>query len=676
MTAAATSRAPSAPAHGFTLRAILIALLLVVGFTIAGSISVMARYEILGTGYLPRGVMALLLIVVVLNILARKVGLRALTQRELLVIFMLLAIMAAIPGQEFAQHFYLNNLGLVYYATPEIAPPEIYLDDLNPLLVPSLDRDAPVIKWAYEGLPASQSIPWRPWVVPLLVWTPYFFALYGMLLCFAALLSRRWEQQERLLYPLIQVPMELTEGEPHTPPLLRDWLLWAAFGVALIPFLTKGLHSYFPMVPDLNLQKDSGQLFGGGPLVAFNGMPLHYHPEMMGISYLLSSEVAFSLWFFYLMRLAQTAFRIGIGLNTNHGQFAEMETVGGYLVLALALLWSARRYLQDIITSILQPSQPSHPAASLRRPASSLGHPAPPLCHPEERSDEGSPERARPAERLGFWGLLICFGFILWWSRQIGLAVGWASLLMGIFPLVSMVASRVVCEAGMFIYASPFRLDHTLFRLIGVKTIGPANLTLMTMMSWTQIRSTATQFMPQAFQCFKLGTLIEAPRKRTVAYLGVAVAIALLVCHIMIPLMIYKYGVFRLGWWPQGSGLGTTNLLMSDLRGAVKPSAEDFIALALGGGFTWFLVFMRQRFLWWPFHPLGYIAWLGWPTERYWLSIFFGWIIKIIVVRFGGYKAFQRLKPAAYGLILGVTFIVSFWIVFHFFVPGAELIRE
>lgn len=637
---------PTSPSRGFTVRAVLIALLLVVGFTIAGSISVMARYEILGTGYLPRGVMALLLIVVVLNVLARKVGFRALTQRELLVIFMLLAIMAAIPGQEFAQHFYLNNLGLTYYATPEIAPPEMYLDELNPLLVPSLDRDAPVIKWAYEGIPASQSIPWRPWVVPLLVWTPYFFALYGMLLCFAALLSRRWEQQERLLYPLIQVPMELTEGEPHTPPLLRDWLLWAAFGVALIPFLTKGLHSYFPMVPDLNLQKDSGQLFGGGPLVAFNRMPLHYYPEMMGVSYLLSSEVAFSLWFLYLLRLAQTAFRIGVGLNTNHGQFAEMETVGGYLVLALALLWSARKYLQAVITSILN------------------------------RPDVDVSERARPGERVGFWGLLICFGFILWWSRQIGLAVGWASLLIGLFPLVSMVASRVVCEAGMFIYASPFRLDHTLFRLIGVKTIGPANLTLMTMMSWTQIRSTATQFMPQAFQCFKLGSLIEAPRPRTVAWLGAAVAVSLLVCHFAIPTMIYKYGVFRLGWWPQGSGLGTTNLLMSDLRGAAKPSAEDFIALALGGGFTWFLVFMRQRFLWWPFHPLGYVAWIGWPTERYWLSIFFGWIVKIIVVRFMGYKAFQRLKPAAYGLILGVTFIVSFWIVFHFFVPGTELIRE
>ena len=47
-----------------------------------------------------------------------------------------------------------------------------------------------------------------------------------------------------------------------------------------------------------------------------------------------------------------------------------------------------------------------------------------------------------------------------------------------------------------------------------------------------------------------------------------------------------------------------------------------------------------------------------------------------MVVRFGGYQTFQRLKAPAYGLILGVTFIVTFWIVFHFFVPGVELIRE
>jgi len=630
---------------GFTPRALIIGLLLVFGFTLAGSLSVLTRYEIMGTGYLPRGVMALLLLLILANMLVGRLrrGM-ALTRKELLVIFILLAIMAAIPGQEFGQHVYLNLLGIVYYATPEIAPPGLYLESLSPYLLPSLDRQAPVIRWAYEGLPAGQGVPWGSWLVPLLVWTPFFLALYWLLLCFAALLSRRWEQQERLLYPLMQVPMELTDDRPRQAPLLSNPLLWAAFALACIPYLSKGLHSYFPTIPDLNLQKDSGALFGGGPLVAFNYMPLHFYPEMTGISYLLSGEVAFSLWFFYLVRMAQSAVRIGMGLNTNHAQFAEMQTAGGYLVLALALLWSARHYLSALARTCLTREAPD-PAVSR-------------------------------TERLAFWGVLGAFGFILWWSTQIGLALSWATVLMGLFPLVSMVVSRVVCEAGMFIYASPFRLDQMLFRLIGVKRLGPTNLALMTMMSWTQIRGTATQFMPQAFQCFKLGSLIEAPRRKTILWLMGAVALAILASHVIVPSVIYNYGVFRLGWWPQGSGLGTTNRLVSELRGSSKTGLEDWVGLVTGGAFTFLLVQMRQRFVWWPFHPLGYVAWLGWPTERYWLSIFCGWLVKIVVVRFGGYQTFQRLKPIAYGLILGVTFIVTFWIVFHFFVPGTELIRE
>ncbi|MEI6502761.1 MAG: DUF6785 family protein, partial [Armatimonadota bacterium] len=94
---------------GFTPRALIIGLLLVLGFTLAGSLSVLTRYEIMGTGYLPRGVMALLLLLILANMLVGRLrrGL-ALTRQELLVIFILLAIMAAIPGQEFGQHVYLN----------------------------------------------------------------------------------------------------------------------------------------------------------------------------------------------------------------------------------------------------------------------------------------------------------------------------------------------------------------------------------------------------------------------------------------------------------------------------------------------------------------------------------------------------------------------------------------
>jgi len=223
----------------------------------------------------------------------------------------------------------------------------------------------------------------------------------------------------------------------------------------------------------------------------------------------------------------------------------------------------------------------------------------------------------------------------------------------------------------MFIYSSPFRLDQLLFRLIGVKAIGPLNLTVLTMMSWTQVRGTATQFMPQAFQCLKIGSQIGARRVPTVVMLMGAVALTMLVCHIAIPAVIYNYGVFRLGWWPQGSGLGTVNQLASGLRGAMKAGTEDWVGIGLGGLTTLFLVSMRQRFVWWPFHPLGFTALMGpqFMGDRYGYSIFLGWLARKLVVRFGGFTAYKTARAAAVGLVVGNAVVLLTWTIVHYFHP-------
>ena len=166
---------------GVTPRAVLIGLVLVVGFTVFGCFGVLLRYELIGTGYLPRGAVCLLLALVGANAvmrLGRRIAPRwALSARELLLVFLMLLMVGAIAGQEFSQHVYLNILGTVYYATPDIAPPELYLEDINPMLVPDTSPEAPAIRWAYEGLPPGRSVPWRAWVTPLLVWTPFFLSL-------------------------------------------------------------------------------------------------------------------------------------------------------------------------------------------------------------------------------------------------------------------------------------------------------------------------------------------------------------------------------------------------------------------------------------------------------------------------------------------------------------------
>jgi hypothetical protein len=639
---------PPLPSTTVTLRSVVLGLLLVIGFTVAGCFSVLLRYEIIGTSYLPRGAVAVLLLLVIANgLLGALVRRLRLGRNEVLLIFVMLLAMAAIPGQDFAQHFYLNLVGVVYYTTPDIAGPEVYLDGLNPALFPSVDREAPVIRWAFEGLPPGAPFPFRPWLGPLAIWTPYLLAVYWMLLCAAAILSARWENHEKLLFPLMQVPNEMTEQTSRAlPTLLRNKGMWICFGLSCLLYIIKGLHTYFPAIPDINLQRTTERPFGGGPAVVFNNVPLHLYPEVIGISYLLTSEVGFSLWFFYLFRLLQDFTRRLFGLTTSSYAFFEMQTAGSYVVMGLALLWSARKYLAEVFGYAL----------GLRAPPAGETQPA--------------------MQRVAAIGFIVGLLFVLYWATQVGMALSWALLLFGFLPLTGMVVSRVICEAGMSIYSPPFRLNELIFRVVGSDVIGAQNVALMTAASWVQVRSTATQFMPQAFQGLKLGSMGNLNRLHVLVLMMVAVGVAILTCHVAAPWIIYSWGVPKLGWWPRGSSLGTTKGLVSAIANPVDMRLEDWIGLVVGGGLSVLLVAMRQRFLWWPFHPAGYVAWLGWPIDRYWLSIFLGWLSKTVVLRFFGYKVFAQLRPAAFGLILGICFILTFWLVFHFFIEGPPLLVE
>jgi len=631
-----------------TPRALVLGLALVIGFTVAGCFSVFVRYEIIGTGYLPRGALAALMGAALVNPLLRLISPRLLLRpHELLVTFCLLVAIGAIPGQEFAQHVYLNQLGLVYYAKPGIADPRLYLEHLNPALVPDIDPDSPVITYAYDGLPGGKPVPYQAWLKPLAIWTPFYFAVYWIMLCFAALLSPHWEDSEKLLFPLTQVPVEMVKpGNGVLSSLLKSWLMWVCFLSACFLYVMKGLHTYFPKVPDINLQRDIGPVFQEGPLRAFDYLQVHVYPEMIGIAYLLTAEVGFSMWFFNLFRLGQQSLREALGYTEFHGDFFLYQTVGGYIVLAAAMLYTARHHLRRVLGFVFW-----------------------------GKSEEGWPARPQPY-RPAVYGFIIGELFIWWWCWRVGMDVVWAVLLYLMFPLASMVAARVISEAGMFIYSTPFRMDELLFSLGGTRRIGPENVTLLTAVSWAQIRSTATLNMPALFQGLKIGSEARLPRPQLFWWMFVAICLAILVCHVTSPYVIYTWGVRRLGWWEQGSSQNTVSKLVRYLSSPTEMYLRDWTAMGLGAGITVLLVAMRQRFLWWPFHPLGYVAWLGWPIQRYWLSFLIGWLVKVIVVRSLGHKGFRLLRPGAFGLILGICFILTFWLVFHFFVPGPPLVVE
>ena len=92
------------------------------------------------------------------------------------------------------------------------------------------------------------------------------------------------------------------------------------------------------------------------------------------------------------------------------------------------------------------------------------------------------------------------------------------------------------------------------------------------------------------------------------------------------------------------------------------PKSPDYVAVAFvlaGGFFTWFLMAMRSYFIWWPFHPVGYVVSGSWAGSWFWFPIFIAWLLKWLILRHGGLRSHRKAKPFFFGLIIGEFFVMS-----------------
>lgn len=631
--------------------AIALTLLLVAAFTAASGWASLTRYEIMGTGYLPRSVVPLFLLIVFVN-----AGLKflfpslSLTRSELLFIFAILSAIAAVSGQEYANHFYLNLLGLVYYNSPQSQWFNMFVPHLPSYLVPSTNFRDPAILWAYEGMPAGAKPPLSEWLIPLIAWTPYLVSVYGLLVCLCLIFSRQWEEHERLLYPLTQVPLELSGSEERTLPthLFRSPLFWLGFAAAVLPYALRGLHLYFPVIPDPRPQRTSEVLFPTGPLSAFNGINLHYYPEMVGIAYLLSREVGLSLWLFPFIRRGEVALRMAIGQDMYHNEFLTFQSVAAYLVMAASLVWVAKGYLKEVLLSALKlPLRPFKKGLDI----------------------------AMSTEGKALWALILLLAFIFAWSKWVaGVTLSWVAMMFAGLLITGLVVARIVAEAGVYIYSPPFRVYQVMFDVFGKNRMGARNIVLLTAMSWVQFRSTATMATGYFINSLRLGFLANFNRGKTALWIFLAIVVAILVCHVVFPSVIYNYSVPKLGWWPQTSSLNTANFIGQYLTTSRPLTPHHWWGLIIGALTCWLLIKLRLSFVGFPLHPIGFITWFGWPLDRYWLSVLLGWLLKSVVLKYGGFSAFQKGKPFAYGMVVGGTTNLTFWILLRLLYPTSDIV--
>ena len=72
-----------------------------------------------------------------------------------------------------------------------------------------------------------------------------------------------------------------------------------------------------------------------------------------------------------------------------------------------------------------------------------------------------------------------------------------------------------------------------------------------------------------------------------------------------------------------------------------------------GAGMVAAFALLRVRSTCFPLHPVLFLVWGTWPAGNTWGSFLIGWFVKTLVVKFGGGRAYHRLKPVFIGVIAG-----------------------
>ena len=57
---------------------------------------------------------------------------------------------------------------------------------------------------------AAYAVPWKAWLLALAAWQPFIWSLFLMMIASMVVLRRQWIDNERLVYPLVQVPLAMT----------------------------------------------------------------------------------------------------------------------------------------------------------------------------------------------------------------------------------------------------------------------------------------------------------------------------------------------------------------------------------------------------------------------------------------------------------------------------------
>jgi len=357
-------------------------------------------------------------------------------------------------------------------------------------------------------------------------------------------------------------------------------------------------------------------------------------PSVIGVSYLVTQEVAFSFWFFHIVYRGQQVAIRATGLPISGGTMARHQELGAYLAGCCFVLWVARGQLRRTWNAFLG-------AVS-------------------EWGDEGEPMSFRWAVA----GLIVSTAAAAGMLTAIGMSYVGALVMILLFYVLLIVVTWMVVDAGLLFVSTLVSPSDFVVPLLGSRPFGAADVVVPAIVERSVMWDSREFVMPSVMNGMRAPDAARVSRRQVVAVMGLALVVALAVGFAASLKLIYNRGALNLQYW---------TFMMSAVEFPARAAgyltnieSTNWTNLSIMGGgalFMLFLCLMRFLFVWWPAHPIGYLAFGQYHMSNLWFMILVGWLMKLVVLRVGGARLHRQIRPIFLGLIVGDSIMAALFLV-------------
>lgn len=498
-------------------------------------------------------------------------------------------------------------------------------------LIPHLSRwltvhDPEASRAFYLG--AKDGVNWsliKPWVFPFVGWGVFTMATVVTGICLTALVYNRWRYQEKLAFPLTQIPLAITQTESRGA-FYRSWLFWIGFAIAASIDINNALSQYYPTVPLIPVKQQVVFVPGlDRPWSAVQPFFYSLNPMLIGIQFFLPVDFLFSVFFFYWAGQFQAVLMDLMGQPVT-GYFGgvpdhmRQQALGAIIALLILSLRISRVHWRE----------------SWQRHSTIL-----------------RPDTASAGAVLGAMGMV---GVLIFSGMPKFLAVAFVIVYLVIVTSLARIRAQAGPPNVGLLLTAP---SHFLYGVFGKQVLGHDGLASLAQTHWVG-REFAGHPMILTAEAFAL-TEGRASRRTTAWTILAGTAVGYAAAFAIIVAIGYIYGVGTAKAHGIQCHYGNEAYQHFSARVADSnngPSTSMIGNVTFGGVVCAVLQMLRMRFPGFALNPVGYAVGGTYISVWLWSTAFITWIFKLLLMRYMGLKGYYAAVPFFLGLVLG-EFVVG-----------------